>query len=73
LGVSGEPSASCIPGQKKLKMDHLGRNDSPQSHWASYFIPQGQTLTADYYINNTLEEELKPLLCSKNVNEAIDK
>ena len=36
-------------------------------------IPQGQTLTADYYINNILEKELKPLLRRKNVNEAIDK
>jgi len=29
-------------------------------------------LTADYYINK-LEKEVKPLLCRKNVNEAIDK
>jgi len=35
--------------------------------------PKAQTLTADYYINNILEEELKPLLRRKNVNEAIDK
>ena len=38
-----------------------------------HFMPQGQTLTADYYINNILEKEVKPLLRSKNVNEAIDK
>jgi len=37
-----------------------------------HFIPQGQTLTVDYYINNILEKEVKPLLCRKNVNEAID-
>ena len=37
-----------------------------------HFIPQGQTLTADYYINK-LEKEVKPLLRRKNVNEAIDK
>ena len=36
-------------------------------------MPQGQTLTADYYINNILEKEVKPLLRRKNVNEAIDK
>ena len=30
-------------------------------------------LTADYYINNILEKEVKPLLRRKNVNEAIDK
>ena len=38
-----------------------------------YFLPQGQTLTADYYINNMLEKELKPVLHRKNVNEATDK
>ena len=38
-----------------------------------HFMPQGQTLTADYYINNILEKEVKPPLCRKKVNEAIDK
>ena len=39
-----------------------------------HFIPQGQTLTADYYINNILEKEVKPLLLRrKNVKEAVDK
>jgi len=38
-----------------------------------HFIPQGQTLTADYYINNILEKKVKPPLRRKNVNEAIDK
>jgi len=38
-----------------------------------HFIPQGQTLTAEYYINNILEKEVKLLLHRKNVNEAIDK
>jgi len=39
-----------------------------------HFIPQLQTLTADYYINNILEKEVKPLLLRrKNVNKAIDK
>ena len=37
-----------------------------------HFIPQGQTLTADYYINNMLEKEVKPLLRHKNVNKVID-
>ena len=36
-------------------------------------LPQGQTLTADYYINNILEKEVKPVLHRKNVNEATDK
>ena len=38
-----------------------------------HFLPQGQTLTADYYINNILEKEAKPVLHRKNVNEATDK
>ena len=38
-----------------------------------HFLPQGQTLTADYYINNILEKEVKPVLHRKNVNEATDK
>ena len=28
-------------------------------------LPQGQTLTADYYSNNTLEKEVKPVLHRK--------
>jgi len=35
-----------------------------------HFIPQGETLTASYFINNILEKEVKPLLRRKNVNEA---
>ena len=38
-----------------------------------HFLPQGQTLTADYYIKNILEKQLKPFLHRKNVNEAADK
>ena len=38
-----------------------------------HFLPQGQTLTADYYINNILQKEVKPVLHRKNVNEATDK
>ena len=53
-------------------MDHMGRNDRPRSHWDTFFTHE-QTLTADYYINNTLEKEVKPVLHSKNVNEATDK
>ena len=37
-----------------------------------YFLPQGQTLTADYYINNILEKEVKPVLHRKDVIEATD-
>ena len=50
----------------------MGRNDRPRSHWDTFFTHE-QTLTADYYINNTLEKEVKPVLHSKNVNEATDK
>jgi len=71
-GVSGEPSASCIPGEKKLKMDHLG-GMTGRGLTGLHFIPQGQTLTADHCINNISEKEVKPLLCCKNANEAIDK
>ena len=53
-------------------MDHMGRNYRPRSHWDTFFTHE-QTLTADYYINNTLEKEVKPVLHSKNVNEATDK
>ena len=38
-----------------------------------HFLPQGQTLTVDYYIKNILEEEVKPVLHRKNVIEATDK
>ena len=34
-----------------------------------YFIPQGQTVTAEYYITQILEKEVKPLLCHKSSNE----
>ena len=37
-----------------------------------YFLPQEQTLTADYYINNILEKEVRPVLHRKNVNGATD-
>ena len=50
----------------------MGRNDRPRSHWDTFFTHE-QTLTADYYINNILEKEVKPVLHSKNVNEATDK
>ena len=38
-----------------------------------HFLSQGQTLTADYCINNKLEKEVEPVLHRKNVNEATDK
>jgi len=40
LAFSGEPSASCIPDEKKFKMDQLGRNDRPRSHWGSFYTPR---------------------------------
>ena len=38
-----------------------------------HFLPQGKTLTDNYYINNILEKEVKPVLHRKNVNEATDR
>ena len=39
-----------------------------------HFLPQGQTLTVEYNINNMLEKEVKPLLhYKKKGNEATDK
>jgi len=35
-----------------------------------HFIPPGQTLTADFYITNVLEKEVKPLLSRNLANEA---
>ena len=34
-----------------------------------HFIPQGQTVTADYYMTQILEKEVKPPLCRKSSNE----
>ena len=53
-------------------MDHMGRN-AGRGLTAIHFLPQGQTLTADYYIKNILEKQVKPVLHRKNVNEATDK
>ena len=46
------------------------RRNAGRGLTAIHFLPQGQTLTADYYIKNILE---KPVLHRKNVNEATDK
>ena len=53
-------------------MDHMGRN-AGRGLTGIHFLPQGQTLTADYYIKNILEKQVKPVLHRKNVNEATDK
>ena len=39
MRVSGEPSASSIPSEKRLKMDHLGRSDRPWTQCASCYTP----------------------------------
>ena len=31
-----------------------------------HFLPQAKTLTTEYYINNLLEKEVKPLLYREN-------
>ena len=38
-----------------------------------HFLPQGQTLTDNYYIDNILEKEVKPVLHGKTVNEATNR
>ena len=43
-------------------------NDRMTGHGLTgiHFLPQGQTLTPEYYINNLLEKEVKTLLrCKK--------
>ena len=37
------------------------------------FLPQARTWLPNYYIDNILEKEVKPVLHHKNVNEATDK
>ena len=53
---------------KKLEMDHMG-NDRMTGHGLTgiHFLPQGQTLTTGYYINNLLEKEVKTLLRQKKM------
>ena len=53
-------------------MDHMGRN-AGRGLTGIPFLPQEQTLTADYYIKNIFEKQVKPVLHRKNVNEATDK
>ena len=38
-----------------------------------HFLPQGQTLTDNYYIDNILEKEVKPVLHGKTGNEATNR
>ena len=56
---------------KKFKMNHGGGMKS-RGLTGIHFLPQRQTLKANYYINNILEKEVKPVLHRKNVNEATD-
>ena len=51
-------------------MDHVGWNDRPRSHWDTFFTSRADF--DNYYINNILEKEVKPVLHHKNVNEATD-
>ena len=38
-----------------------------------HFVPQGRTVTADYYIENVLKKEVNPLLRRRSTSEAVDK
>ena len=49
-------------------MNHVGRVTGP-SLTGIHFLPQGQTLTVEYNINNMLEKEVKPLLHYKKKGE----
>ena len=71
LWFSGEPSASCIHGENSSKWIIWAEWQAVVSR--GFILYLKDRLTADYYINNMLEKEVKPLLRRKNVNEAIDK
>ena len=42
-------------------MDGLEWHDRPRPYFFIYFIPQGQTVTAEYYATEILEKEVRPL------------
>ena len=61
--------ACRFPHRTKLKecqMDGLGWHDSLTS---LHFIPQGQTVTAEYYITKILEREVKPPFSRRSTTE----
>ena len=58
---------------KKVQSGSYGAEWQAAVSLGYIFYPQGQTLTADCYINNILEKEVKTVLHHKNVNEATDK
>ena len=72
LGFSGEPSSSSISGSKSSKWIIWG-GMTGRGLTGIHFLPQGQTLTDNYYINNILEKEVKPVLHRKTVNEATNR
>ena len=48
-------------------MDGLGWHDKPRPYFE--FIPQGQTVTAEYYIAKILEKEVKPPFSRRSPTE----
>ena len=48
-------------------MDGLVWHDRPRPYL--HFNPQGQTVTAEYYIIKILEKEVKPLFSRKSTTE----
>ena len=58
---------------KKVQNGSYGAEKQAAVSLGCIFSPQGQTLTANCYINNILEKEMKPVLHRKKVNEATDK
>ena len=65
LGFSGEPSSSSTDQVKKSSKWIIWGGMTGRGLTGIHSLPQGQTLTADYYINNTLEKEVKPVLHRK--------
>ena len=58
--------------KKKLKMDHLGRNDRPQSHWASFFTPRIDFdcgLLHQQHIRERSEASSSPQKCEWSIRE----
>ena len=49
-------------------MDGLGWHDRPR-HGFLHFIPQGWTVTGEYYITKILEEKVKPLFSRRSTTE----
>ena len=50
-------------------MDGVGWHGRPRPYFPTFHIPQGQTVTAEYYITKILEKEVKPLFSRRSTTE----